>query len=112
MIENKYVKDNILIIEVPAFFKKGVREKYIAGQDMIEYKKDIKLDKTILNYIKKAIEWKEEMEKNKLNIRSLSKIKKIDHSSVGRILNLNYLAPDIIENIILGKYPLDRKSVV
>ena len=84
---------------------KGIREKSIVGKDLMPYKKENKYDKTLLLYLKKAVDWKREMDKDGVNITEISKRKKIDSSTVGRILNLNYLAPDIFEKIVQGKFP-------
>lgn len=98
-------QNTLLVIEVPAYFKKGGRATKLVDGQKREYGQDKQQDKTLLSYIKKALEWKAEMESKNMNIRNFAKIKKMDISTTGKILRLNYLAPDIIEKIVLGKYP-------
>ncbi|MFI3241733.1 MAG: hypothetical protein R3Y43_04125 [Alphaproteobacteria bacterium] len=96
---------DILIIEVAGSFRRGINGKSLVDTHNIKVENKEVLKNNLLSYLKKAIDWQKELELNKISIAELSKRKNIDASTISRVLALNYLAPDIIENIILGNYP-------
>lgn len=67
------------------------------------------VDDTLLNAVVKAFSWREKLEKEDMSVSDLAKRLKIDRGYVTRIMNFTYLAPDIIEAILLGSQPGNLK---
>ncbi len=67
------------------------------------------VDDTLLNAIVKAYTWKDKLDNTDLSIRELAKKEKIDRGYLMRIMKLTYLAPDIIESIMIGTQPNQLK---
>ena len=67
------------------------------------------LDETLLNAVVKAYTWRYKLEKNKISLRELARMEKIDHGYIAKIIKLTCLAPDIIESIMIGNQPPSLK---
>lgn len=63
------------------------------------------VDDTLLSSITKAHNWKQALENGDMSSRDLSKKEKLDRSYMARVMKLTYLAPDIIEAIMIGTQP-------
>lgn len=67
------------------------------------------VDDTLLNSLVRAFRWHQEIESGKCSARELSLKEKLDRSYMARVMKLTYLAPDIIEAIMLGTQPKSLK---
>lgn len=105
MTVNAYykVEENILILEIKAKFIKNNQGKMLSFDDI---DKPISKNNGLIISLKKAFEWRAEMEKKHLTFTKLAKLKKIDEATIAKTINLTYLAPDIIESIVKGQQPI------
>ena len=63
------------------------------------------VDDTLLKAVVKAYAWRNRLEKENLTDRELSKKEKIDRRYMSKIIKLTFLAPDIVEAIMIGTQP-------
>lgn len=102
MISYLDAEKKVLILEIEANFLKAKGNKVLNVPS--RNKKNI--DNTLLQNLTKAFKWKAEIETQGISMREFSKRFNIDASSVAKIVNMTYLAPDIIEAIIKGRQPI------
>lgn len=102
MISYLDAEKKLLILEIEANFLKAKGNKVLNVPS--RNKKNI--DNTLLQNLTKAFKWKAEIETQGISMREFSKRFNIDASSVAKIVNMTYLAPDIIEAIIKGRQPI------
>jgi hypothetical protein len=56
--------------------------------------------------IARAFRWREMLEKGTYStIKEIAESEKIAETYVGRVLRLNLLAPDVVEQILAGRHP-------
>ena len=63
------------------------------------------VDDTLLNAVAKAFAWRNRLEVDNLTDRELSRKEKVDRRYMSKIMKLTFLAPDIIEAIMIGSQP-------
>ena len=109
-----YAQENTINIFVPMTLKKRGGAAMVilpknapnAAQEKVKTHHDYKL----INTLAKAYKWRKNMLKNsKQTIDSIAEKENLTSSHVGRVLRLNYLAPDIVKAILDGKQPRDLK---
>jgi len=67
-----------------------------------------RVDQTLLKTIVRAHRWFNDLATEKVkNMAEIASREKIDKSHVSRVINLVFLAPDIVESIIAGQQPAD-----
>lgn len=66
---------------------------------------DYNIDDTLLNAVVKAFAWRNRLEVENLTDRELSRKEKLDRRYMSKIMKLTFLAPDIIEAIMIGSQP-------
>ena len=106
-----YEQENTFSIFVPMKLKKR------GGAAMVILPKDapkagIKIndnnptyDHRMINAIAKAYKWQKQMDKQELNISQLARKENLSDRYISRILRLNFLAPDIVIDILEGRQP-------
>ncbi|MGO9214343.1 MAG: hypothetical protein ACLP9S_10665 [Syntrophales bacterium] len=68
----------------------------------------IRVDQTLLKTIVRAHKWFNDLATGKMkNMAEIASREDVDRSYVSRVVNLAFLAPDIIETIIEGHQPAD-----
>jgi hypothetical protein len=100
------VKDNPIIIirDIPMKMKRrGIEMRLI-----INGAGPARVDQTLLKTIVKAHKWFNDLTTGKMkNMAEIASRDGVDKSYVSRVVNLAFLAPDIIESIIAGHQPAD-----
>ena len=67
-----------------------------------------RVDQTLLKTFVRAHRWFNDLATEKVkNMAEIASREKIDKSHVSRVINLVFLAPDIVESIIAGQQPAD-----
>lgn len=67
-------------------------------------------DDKMINAFAKAYKWRKMMEKNaRLTMQNIAEDEGVKAAYVGRMLSLNWVAPDIVEAILRGKQPRSLK---
>ncbi len=67
------------------------------------------VDDILLNSVIKAHTWRHKLENSELSAREFSRKEKVDRGYMQRMMQLTYLAPDIIEAIMVGTQPNSLK---
>lgn len=67
------------------------------------------VDEILLNAVVKAHSWRSRFENGNLSVREFAKKEKIDRGYMAKIMKITYLAPDIIEAIMMGTQPPSLK---
>ncbi len=95
-------ENKLLIIEIDATFKNHKGVKKIIGLK----NKDKNVDNTLLINLQKGFKLRSDIEENNITMKEYASKYNIDKSSLAKLINLTYLAPEIIEAIVKGKQPL------
>jgi DNA invertase Pin-like site-specific DNA recombinase len=100
------VKDNPVLIvhDIPMRMKRrGIEMRLI-----INGAGPVRVDQTLLKTIVRAHKWFNDLTTGKVkNMAKIASSEGVDKSYVSRVVNLAFLAPDIIESIIAGHQPAD-----
>ena len=100
------VKDDpvIIIRDIPMKMKRrGIEMRLI-----INGTGPVRVDQTLLKTIVRAYKWFNDLATGKVkNMTEIASREGVDRSYVSRVVNLAFLAPDIIESIIEGYQPAD-----
>lgn len=67
------------------------------------------VDETLLNALVKAHNWRDKLENSDMSLRELARKEKVAHVYISKMMKLTYLAPDIIDAIIVGTQPQSLK---
>lgn len=67
------------------------------------------VDETLLGALAKAHSWRYRLDNSNLSAREFAKKEKVERGYMARMMKLTYLAPDIIEAIMIGTQPLSLK---
>jgi site-specific DNA recombinase len=68
-------------------------------------------DPTLIALVAQAHQWLDALAKGQIgSVRDIGKRDRVDPSDVGRILQLAFLAPDIVEAILAGRQPIELTS--
>ena len=104
------LKENTISIFIPMTIKKRGCTAMIIVPKNIESDDRPYYDKKLIKAFAKAYKWQQSLCKNsKLSINSIAESESLTPAYVGRILRLNFLAPDIIKAILDGKQPRDLR---
>ncbi|MGD0280313.1 MAG: recombinase family protein [Smithella sp.] len=100
------VKDNpvVIIREIPMKMKRrGIEMRLV-----INGAGPVRVDQTLLKTIVRAHKWFNDLATGRMkNMAEIASRDGVDKSYVSRVVNLAFLAPDIIESIIAGHQPAD-----
>ena len=103
------VKDNPVIIvhDIPMKMKRrGIEMRLI-----INGAGPVRVDQTLLKTIVRAHKWFNDLATGKVkNMAEIASREGVDKSYVSRVVNLAFLAPDIIESIVAGQQPADLSA--
>lgn len=102
MISYLDIDKKLLVLEIEANFIKAKGNKVLN----IPSRNKKNIDNTLLQNLTKAFKWKAEIETQGISMREYSKRFNVDASSLAKIINMTYLAPDIIEAIVKGQQPI------
>ena len=84
--------------------RRGVEMRLVIGGD----DNPARTDATLIASIARAHQWFQQLALGQAsNIAEIATREKVDRSYAARILNLAFLAPDIVERIIAGQQPAD-----
>ena len=72
-------------------------------------KSQTEVDETLLNALVKAHNWRDKLENSDMSLRELARKEKVAHVYISKMMKLTYLAPDIIDAIIVGTQPQSLK---
>lgn len=67
------------------------------------------VDEILLNALVKAHNWRDKLENSNMSLRELARKEKVAHVYISKMMKLTYLAPDIIDAIIVGTQPQSLK---
>ena len=97
-------EDGTITIVVPAMFKRRGCRKYIVEPE--NAKANILPESRLVTALAKAYKWKCDLESGKVSsLNEISAKERISTAHVTRIMNLNFLAPDIVEGILSENLP-------
>ena len=103
------VKDNSVIIvrDIPMRMKqRGIEMRLI-----INGAGPVRVDQTLLKTIVRAHKWFNDLTTGKVkNMAEIVSTEGVDKSYISRVVNLAFLAPDIIESIVAGHQPADLSA--
>lgn len=105
------IEEKTINIFVPMEFKRR------GGSAMIILPKNIKkedmtkcFDEKMIKAFAKAYKWKILLEKGEISsLAEISRKEKVTSTYVSRVFNLNFIAPEIVEQILNGTQPRDLK---
>jgi site-specific DNA recombinase len=102
-----YADADIWVLELPCEFRnRGQQLRIMLGGP--EALPAMKPDPTLLKMMRRAHQWREQLETGPaVSIKDLAEKNNVNGSYFTRVLRLAYLAPDIVDAIITGRQPID-----
>jgi site-specific DNA recombinase len=94
-----------LFLELPAILRRrGAESKIVLASGNMPEARD--RDPLLVKLVANATHWLEQLAKGEAtSVRDIARLNNVAENDVSRFLPLAFLAPDIIENIVSGRYP-------
>lgn len=99
--------EEYLEITIPARFEMYGKSQIAVdaeGQPIRAFKRS-NYNQVLVNALVRSYQWNQQIDKGEVNVTELAKQEGRSRTHISRILNLRYLAPEIIESILTGTQP-------